>query len=85
MVVQKGRLPGVDLNRLLPHIQSMNQSSNYSLLSLTPTTVIASHEYTQIPDIFDRLIVTEAIQLGFPLMTRDPVMHESGLIPVIWD
>ena len=58
MVVQKDRLPGVNLDRMLPHIRSMNHGSNYTLLALAPTTVIASHQYVQIPDIFDRLIVT---------------------------
>ena len=50
----------------MPHLESMEQSSNYSLMSLTPATVIASRLFTLIPDIFDRLIVTEGLKLlGF--------------------
>ncbi len=85
MVVQKGRLPGVSLTHLLPHLRAMEKSDNYQLSSLSPATVIASHAYTSIPDIFDRLIVTEAIQRGFPLVTRDPIIRQSGLIATIWD
>jgi PIN domain nuclease of toxin-antitoxin system len=85
MVVQKGRLPGESLDHLLPHLRAMAESANYSLSPLLPETVIASHEYTIIPDIFDRLIVTEAITRGLPLLTRDPVIRQSGLIFPIWD
>jgi len=85
MVIQKGRLSGVDLNRVVPHLESMEQSSNYSLMSLTPATVIASRLFTLIPDIFDRLIVTEAKLLGFPLLTKDPIIHDSGIVPTVWN
>jgi PIN domain nuclease of toxin-antitoxin system len=85
MVVQKGRLPGASLDHLLPHLRAMAASDNYPLLPLLPETVIASHQYTIIPDIFDRLIVTEAILRDVPLVTRDPVIRQSGLISTIWD
>jgi PIN domain nuclease of toxin-antitoxin system len=85
MVVQKGRLLGASLDHLLPHLRAMAASDNYPLLPLLPDTVIASHQYTTIPDIFDRLIVTEAILHGVPLVTRDPVIRQSGLISTVWD
>jgi len=85
MVAQKGRLPGASLEHLLPHLRAMAESDNYPLLPLLPETVIASHVYTTIPDIFDRLIVTEAIARGLPLITRDPVIRQSGLASTIWD
>jgi PIN domain nuclease of toxin-antitoxin system len=85
MVVQKGRLPGASLDHLLPHLRAMSASDNYPLLPLLPETVIASHQYTIIPDIFDRLIVTETISRSVPLVTRDPVIRQSGLISTIWD
>ena len=85
MVVQKGRLPGASLDHLLPHLRAMAASDNYPLSPLLPETVVASHQYTSIPDIFDRLIVTETISRGVPLVTRDPVIRQSGLISTIWD
>ena len=85
MVVQKGRLPGVTLDHLLPHLQEMATSETYPLCPLLPETVIASHEYVTIPDIFDRLIVTEALSRGVAVLTRDPVIQESGLVSIIWD
>ena len=36
-----------------------------------------------IPDIFDRLIVAEALRLGLPLITSDSVIHASGLVNVV--
>jgi PIN domain nuclease of toxin-antitoxin system len=85
MVVQKGRLPGASLDHLLPHLRAMAESHNYPLSSLLPETVIASHVYTSIPDIFDRLIVAEAISRGLPLLTRDPVIVQSGLVSTVWN
>ena len=85
MVLQKGRLPGASLDHLLPHLRAMAASDNYPLLPLLPETVIASHEHTIIPDIFDRLIVTETISRGVPLVTRDPVIQQSGLVSTIWN
>ena len=85
MVVQKGRLPGASLDHLLPHLRAMAASDNYPLSSLIPETVIASHQYTIIPDIFYRLIVTETISRGVPLVTRDPVIRQAGLISTLWD
>ncbi len=85
MVVQKGRLPGASLDHLLPHLRAMAASDNYPLSPLLPETVIASHQYTSIPDIFDRLIVAETISRGVPLVTRDPVIRQSGLVSTIWD
>jgi len=85
MVVQKGRLPGASLDHLLPHLRAMAASDNYPLSPLLPETVIASHQYTIIPNIFDRLIVTETISRSVPLVTRDLVIRQSGLISTIWD
>ena len=85
MVVQKGRLRGVTLAHLLPYLDVMATSDNCPLCPLRPHTVIASHHYTIIPDIFDRLIVTEAISHGLPLLTRDTMIRASGLVAVIWD
>lgn len=79
MVVQKGRLRGVTLAHLLPYLDAMATSDNYPLCPLLP------HTYTVIPDIFDRLIVTEAISRGLSLLTRDTIIRASGLVAVIWD
>jgi PIN domain nuclease of toxin-antitoxin system len=85
MVVQKGRLSGASLDHLIPYLHSMNESENYPLAPLLPKTVIASHEHTIIPDIFDRLIVTEAILRDLSIITRDQTIRESGLVSTIWD
>lgn len=84
MIAEKGRIPGVDLERLVPHLSAARLSDNYPLSDLRFDTVLASHELTAIPDIFDRLIVTEAMVRKLPLVSRDPVIRDSGLVAVIW-
>ena len=85
MVVERGRLPGVAMAHLLPQLEAMRSSENYNLVPLLPEVVIASHTLSAIPDIFDRLIVAEALARGLPLITRDGVIHGSGLVATIWD
>lgn len=46
---------------------------------------LASHRFSAIPDIFDRLIVAEAVQRRLPLLTRDPAIRESQLVTTVWD
>ncbi len=84
MVAQKNRIAGLTLDRLLPQLEAFRDSENYRLCSLSPETVLMSHALIAIPDIFDRLIATEAMQRDLPLLTQDPVIESSGLVPTIW-
>jgi PIN domain nuclease of toxin-antitoxin system len=84
MVAEKGRLPGATLAHLLPLLEELEGSDNYRLIELVPATVLASHRFARIADIFDRLIVTEAVLRGLPLLTKDPLIHDSGLVRAIW-
>ena len=83
-VIERGRLSGITMAALLKKIDSIKNSSNYQILPLRPDTVIASHTLTAIPDIFDRLIVAEALRLGVPLITRDKVITRSGIVTTVW-
>jgi hypothetical protein len=57
------------LDQLLTQLEAMAASETYPLTPLLPQTVIASHEHTVVPDIFDRLIVTEAVERGVAILT----------------
>lgn len=63
----------------------MRESDNYLLNPLLPRTVLQSLSLASIPDIFDRLIGTEALVRGLPLLSRDPNLRDSGLVATIWD
>ncbi len=84
MVVQKNRLPGADLNELIAHLGAARHSDNYVLSDLQATMALYCHPFTVTPDIFDRLIVVEAIARGLPLISRDPVIRDSGLVSMVW-
>jgi PIN domain nuclease of toxin-antitoxin system len=85
MVIEKRRIPGVTLSQLEIELELMRNNASYEFLALLPDTVINSHRLTAIPDIFDRLIVAEAVRLGLPLITKDSVITASGLVTVVWD
>ena len=85
MVIERGRLPGITMNRLLTVFQAMQSSHNYILFPLLSEVVIASHSLTVVPDIFDRLIVADARRMKVPLISRDATISISGLANVVWD
>lgn len=86
MVAQKRRIPGLTLERLLPHLEAIHQNDSFfQLADLQASVVLESHKLIAIPDIFDRLIVAEAIHRELPLITRDATIRESGLVEIVWD
>jgi hypothetical protein len=44
----------------------------------------ASWMASTLPDIHDRLIVAETLDLGAALITRDQGITASGLVEVVW-
>lgn len=85
MVIEKKRLPGITMNQLEIELNLMRRSASYEFLPLVPELAISSRTLTAIPDIFDRLVVAETLQLGLSLITNDSVIRASGLVNVIWD
>lgn len=84
MVAEKGRLPGVTVERVLPCVEAMRESGRHWPCPLFPSTVLRSHSLKAIPDIFDRLIVAEALYRNCPLITRDPEIRAAGVVTTIW-
>jgi len=56
----------------------------YQPLPLTPEQVLLADELRFTRDPFDQLIVAVARDLRLPLITRDNVIRESGVVKVIW-
>lgn len=85
MTVEKRRIPGITMPQFEIDYLLMRQSASYEFLPLFPDDVFDSRTLTVIPDIFDRLIVAEALRLSLPLITRDTIIQASGIVPVVWD
>jgi len=83
MIAEKKRT-SLGLVALGNAIQNWQTADNIRLTNLTPELVILSSQFSAIPEIFDRLIVTEAHKLGVPLITRDPLIVNSNLVPTLW-
>ncbi len=84
LLADRQRVPATS-DDLIQALTSLRNASNYLFLPLQPATVIASHTLSQVPDIFDRLIITEARQLKVPVITCDTTIIDSGLVDVIWE
>lgn len=52
--------------------------------SLTATIALRAHSLYAIPARGDRLLAATALELGCPLITRDPVIAASGLVATLW-
>lgn len=85
MTVEKQRIPRITMPQFEIDYLLMRHSANYEFLSVFPDDVFDSRTLTAIPEIFDRLIVAEALRLGLPLITKDTVIHASGVVNVVWD
>jgi PIN domain nuclease of toxin-antitoxin system len=83
MVIEKSRVQATltDLQRVLQRLQN-NPACH--LPPLSAEAVLDSATLTVIPDIFDRLIVYEAQRWNAPLITRDTLITQSGLVSVVW-
>ena len=72
------RLPPSDLLRVIDTSDSLNLSdlgaAQLGLLDRLP----------EIPEMHDRLIAAEALALGVPVVTRDPVIAASPQVQSIW-
>lgn len=83
MIIEKKRIvlqPSV----LEAALEEWQRADNIYVSDLTSDLVIGARKLTGIPDIFDRLIVAEALALGAPVITKDPDIVASKLVPVIW-
>jgi PIN domain nuclease of toxin-antitoxin system len=85
MVTERRRIEGLTLESLLHQLDSFRDADNYRLSSLTPDTVLAAPRLAAIPDIFDRLVVAEALERDLPLVTRDEVIRTARVVETIWD
>lgn len=83
MIAERQPTPLV-LSTLDAVIKNWQVSSNIRLATLTPDIVMLSSNFSATPDIFDRLIATEAHKPGVPLITRDPLIVNSNLMTALW-
>lgn len=83
MVVTKQRIQAT-FEELELVFASLQQEEVCLFAPLTSEDILASTAFSQIPDIFDRLIVYEAHKRDGILVTKDKTITKSGLIPTIW-
>ncbi len=83
MIVEKGRVP-VTAAELEQVMAKMQASASYRFVPLRLGVVKRALSLTALPDIFDRVIAAEALVRRIPLLTKDPLIHQSGAVPCIW-
>ena len=59
-------------------------SGFFHVVDLTWSIVRRSEELFAVPERGDRLIAATALELGVPLLTRDPEIAEAAGVEIIW-
>jgi PIN domain nuclease of toxin-antitoxin system len=70
-------------------LAGLDADSRWAVMPLDRAILDCSLSLTAISEMHDRLIAATALQLGgsggkVPLVTRDPDITASGLVPVLW-
>ncbi len=71
-------LPSSDLMEVIA------TSNSLTLSDLGRTQLELLDRLPEIPEMHDRLIAAEALALGVPVVTRDPVIAASAQVQAIW-
>lgn len=65
-------------------LEKMSSSLNYQPLSLTMSIILKIIDLTQIPDMYDRIIIATASMINGTLITKDKDIRESNLVKTLW-
>lgn len=65
-------------------LQVIDTSDSLTLSDLGRTQLEMLDRLPEIPEMHDRLIAAEALALGVPVVTRDPVIAASPQVQSIW-
>jgi PIN domain nuclease of toxin-antitoxin system len=82
-LVEKGRLPGVVIDRLTTALS--DPGAAFVIAPLTESAALAVQRISRdiVPDMPDRIIAATALNLDLPLVTRDSDISKTG-ITTIW-
>lgn len=64
--------------------KNLLSKSGFLLTELEPAIISRSVGYNFNEDLFDKAIVATAVELDFPLITKDVAITESNLVVVYW-
>jgi PIN domain nuclease of toxin-antitoxin system len=82
-LVERGRLPGGALERLLGQMRGAEATFRVAPLDFAVAEAVRHVPRTAVPDMPDRIIAATALHLGLPLITRDQRIQSAG-IKTIW-
>ncbi len=68
----------------VPFMARLQSSPAYQIESLTVEDLLELPNFTEIPEMHDRLIAIQARRLGATLATRDPALQASSNVRWIW-
>jgi hypothetical protein len=62
----------------------LEQSGQFVMASLAPSDVLSFDQDSAVPEMHDRIIVGLARRLSAKCLSRDPLIVDSDLVPVVW-
>jgi PIN domain nuclease of toxin-antitoxin system len=83
-LVEKGHLPGAAWERISEHLDRPRSGLELVPLDLGVAQALQRISRDLIPDMPDRIIAATALHLGFPLVSRDRNIRDSGAVEIVW-
>lgn len=62
----------------------LRQSGQFVMVEFAPSDVLDFGQDAAVPEMHDRMIIGVARRLAAACLSRDPLMAQSGLVPVVW-
>lgn len=62
----------------------LEQSGQFVMVEFFPSDVLDFDHDTAVSEMHDRIIVGLARRLGATCISRDPLIVNSGLVPIVW-
>lgn len=84
-LVEKGRLEPERLDQLFALLATPAGSYAVAPLDATVAQALRRVPRTLVPEMPDRIITATALALGLPLITRDGMIRQAGIVPTVWE
>jgi PIN domain nuclease of toxin-antitoxin system len=84
-LVEKGRLEPERVDQLFALLATPDGSYTVASLDAAVAQALRRVPRALVPEMPDRIITATALALGLPLITRDGMIRQAGLVLTIWE
>ena len=83
-VALRGRIHASNPRALIDEVVDQIRSSDYLVLSALPPTAWDTFLELDVAELHDRMVITDAVHRGLPLITNDPAAESVEGLRTVW-